>query len=198
MKVLVVYSHPVPESFCGSVKNVVVESLKGAGHEVDLLDLYGENFNPVMPADERRRYNDMKSPDDNPFRDYVTRLQNTEAIVFVYPTWWYGLPAMLKGWLDRVWTPGVAFSINPDGGVITSNLNHVKALGVVTMCGAPMWWSYVVGHPGKRTLTRGVRALFAKGCKTTFLAHYLMDVSTDESRRAYLDKVRARMAKFGR
>ncbi|MCU0832634.1 MAG: NAD(P)H-dependent oxidoreductase [Rhizobiaceae bacterium] len=196
MKVLVVYCHPVPESFCGSVKNVVVETLEKAGHEVDLLDLYAENFNPVMPAEERRIYNDMKKPEECAYPDHVARLMAVEGLIFVYPTWWYGFPAMLKGWFDRVWTPGAAFNINPDGGVITSNLRHIKRLGVVTMCGAPMWWSYAVGHPGKRTITRGVRQLINVKAKSFFLAHYLMDVSTPESRADYLEKVRARLAKL--
>ena len=75
---------------------------------------------------------------------------------------------MLKGWLDRVWTPGVAFNISTEGGVITSNLRHIKRLGVITMCGAPMWWSYVVGHPGKRTILRGVRQLINFKAKSFF------------------------------
>lgn len=198
MKILLVYCHPVPESFCASVKDAALEGLRAAGHEIDLLDLYAEGFEPVMPAEERRRYNDMRGPADNPFPDHVARLMAAEGIVFVYPTWWYGLPAMLKGWLDRVWTPGVAFSISENGGVITSKLKHIRALGVVTMCGAPMWWSYVVGHPGKRTILRGMRGLFAWRCKTLFLAHYLMDVSSDDTRRDYLAKVRAKLSSFGR
>ena len=196
MKVLVVYCHPVPESFCASVKSTTVEALQKAGHEVDLLDLYEENFNPVMPVEERRVYNSMTSAEQCAYPDHVKRLMAAEGIIFVYPTWWYGMPAMLKGWLDRVWTPGVAFNISSEGGVITSNLRHIKRLGVITMCGAPMWWSYVVGHPGKRTILRGVRQLIALKAKSFFLAHYLMDVSTDKTRADYLGKVRAKLAKF--
>ena len=196
MKVWGVYCHPVPESFCASVKSTTVEALQKAGHEVDLLDLYEENFNPVMPVEERRVYNSMTSAEHCAYPDHVKRLMAAEGIVFVYPTWWYGMPAMLKGWLDRVWTPGVAFNISAEGGVITSNLRHIKRLGVITMCGAPMWWSYVVGHPGKRTILRGVRQLIALKAKSFFLAHYLMDVSTDKTRADYLGKVRAKLAKF--
>jgi NAD(P)H dehydrogenase (quinone) len=196
MRVLVVYCHPVPESFCASVKSTTVETLQKAGHEVDLLDLYAENFNPVMPVEERRVYNSMTSAEQCAYPDHVARLMAAEGLVFVYPTWWYGMPAMLKGWLDRVWTPGVAFNISPEGGVITSNLRHIKRLGVITMCGAPMWWSYVVGHPGKRTILRGVRQLIALKAKSFFMAHYLMDVSTDKTRTDYLGKVRSKLAKF--
>ena len=196
MRCLVVFCHPVPESFCASVNKTVISALEEASHEVRLLDLYAIGFDPVMSADERRRYNDFTQPNDCPYPDHIALLEWAEAIYFVYPTWWYGMPAMLKGWLDRVWTPGAAFDINKEGGVITSRLTHIRKLAVITMCGAPMWWSYMVGHPGKRTLMRGMRALFAKRCKTLFLAHYLMDVSSAESRVAFLSKVRAKVTAF--
>lgn len=193
MRCLVVYCHPVPESFCAAVRDTVVTTLEKNGHEVDLLDLYAEGFNPVMPADERRGYNEMKR-EDHPFPDHAERLEKAEALLFVYPTWWYGLPAMLKGWLDRVWTPEVTFHI-PDGpGPIQPLMTHIKLLGVITTCGAPRWWSYLVGHPGKRTILRGMRALCAKNCRRIFTAHYLMDKSTPESRATYLKKVEKRLS----
>src|SRR5690606_23113708 len=99
MRVLLVYCHPVPESFCASIRDTAIRALARAGHEVDLLDLYAEGFDPVMPADERRGYNEMKLA-DHPFPEHAERLKAADALLFVYPTWWYGLPAMLKGWLD--------------------------------------------------------------------------------------------------
>ncbi len=195
MKVLVVYCHPVPESFCAAVRDTVMGALSEAGHETRLLDLYAIGFDPVMGCDERRLYNDM-CRDQHPMPDHAAHLAWAEGIVFVYPTWWYGLPAMLKGWLDRVWTPEITFEINKQSGVIKPLMTHIRALGVVTTCGAPRWWSYFVGHPGVRTLTRGMRALFARRCKTVFMAHYLMDVSTPETRQAFLSKVHARMKAF--
>ena len=87
-----------PKAFCAAVRDAAVRGLEKAGHEIDLLDLYAEGFDPVMPADERRRYNEMKLA-DHPFPDHARRLKAAEGLIFVYPTWWYGLPAMLKGWL---------------------------------------------------------------------------------------------------
>ncbi len=160
-----VYCHPVPESFCASIRDSAIEVLKARGWEVRLLDLYAENFDPVMGCDERRSYND-RAPQDPALKPHFELLAWAEAILFVYPTWWYGLPAMLKGWL------------------------------VITTCGAPTWWSVVVGQPGRKTLLRGMRALCATRCKTFFLAHYLMDASTPKSRAAFLAKVRARLERF--
>lgn len=195
MRYLVVYCHPVPESFCAAIRDTVVVALTARGEEVKLLDLYAEKFDPVMCCEERRHYNDMKA-EQHPLPDHAGMLAWAQAIVFVYPTWWYGLPAMLKGWLDRVWTPEITFSIAPNNGRIRPLMTHVEKLGVITTCGAPRWWSNVVGHPGKRTLLRGMRALFASRCKTLFMAHYLMDVSTPQSRGAFLSRVEAKMRAF--
>jgi len=193
MRILLVYCHPVPESFCASIRDEAAKTLEGKGHEVRLLDLYAEGFDPVMGADERRRYNDLPVG-QHPLPDHIAHLRWAEGLLFVYPTWWYGLPAMLKGWLDRVWAPGVAFSMPEPGAKIGALMTHIRVLGVVTTCGAPMWWSHIIGHPGRRTITRGIRALCATRCKTFFMAHYLMDSSTVETRRAFLAKVRKKLA----
>ncbi len=195
MHVLVVYCHPVPESFCAAIRDAVAALLQKKGHDVRVIDLYAEGFDPVMPADERRGYNAMQVT-DNPFPAHVAHLKWAEAIVFIYPTWWYGLPAMLKGWLDRVWTPDVAFGMPQGGKRIQPLMTQITRLVVVTTCGAPGWWSHVVGHPGRKTLTRGMRALFARGCRTLFLAHYLMDASTDRSRARFLAAVETRLSRF--
>ncbi|MEM1398973.1 MAG: NAD(P)H-dependent oxidoreductase, partial [Pseudomonadota bacterium] len=104
MRVLMVYCHPVPESFAAALRDVTLGALKKAGHEVELLDLYALGFDPVISAEEHRAYLNT-TMENHPLQDHAKLLAWCEALVFVYPTWWYGLPAMLKGWLDRVWTP---------------------------------------------------------------------------------------------
>jgi len=195
MRVLVVYCHPVPESFCAAVLDTTLRALARSGHETRLIDLYGENFDPVMRGDERRTYNDH-APTDPALAPHIEALQWAEAIVFVYPTWWYGLPAMLKGWLDRVWALDVVFALPKDGSPIQPMLRHIRKIAVVTTCGAPRWWSHVVGHPGRKTILRGIRALCARTCRTQFLAHYKMDASTDVSRSAFLRRVEKKLAAF--
>jgi putative NADPH-quinone reductase len=195
MRLLLVYCHPVPESFCASIRDVALEVLQGKGWDVRLLDLYAEKFDPVMPCEERRTYNDG-APADPALQPHIELLNWAEAILFVYPTWWYGLPAMLKGWLDRVWATDVVFRLPKGGGKITSMMNHVTKIGVITTCGAPLWWTILVGQPGRKTIMRGMRALCGWRCRTLFLAHYLMDSSTIATREAFLDKVRARLARW--
>ncbi len=195
MRILLVYCHPVPESFAASLRDTAIKALTASGHDVRLLDLYAENFDPVMRCEERRGYNNPRE-NIHPLPQHAAHLAWAQGLVFVYPTWWYGLPAMLKGWLDRVWTPDLTFEISPDNGKIRPLMTHIKAVGIVTTCGAPGWWSYMVGHPGKRLIMRGMRALFARRCRTFFMAHYLMDVSTPQSRTAFLNKVEAKLSRF--
>lgn len=193
MRMLVVHCHPVPESFGAAVRDAVLEALREKGDEVRLVDLYAEGFDPVLGTEERRHYNE-KASDDPALKPHYAHLAWAEGIVFVYPTWWYGLPAMLKGWLDRVWVTDVAFRLPADGGRIESKLGHIRKLGVVTTCGAPWWFSFLVGQPGRKTLLRGMWVLTGKGCRTMYLAHYDMDRSTEATRKRFLEKVRRRVA----
>ena len=194
MRWLVVFCHPVPESFCAGLRDHAIGTLGSMGHEIRLIDLYAEGFDPVMRADERRRYNEMGAA-DHPLPEHAAHLAWAEALLFVYPTWWYGLPAMLKGWLDRVWTPAVTFDMRP-GERIRPMMTHIRSIAVVTTCGAPLIWSHLVGHPGRKTILRGIRALCAPRCRTLFLAHYLMDASTPVSRSRYLQKVSRKLGGF--
>jgi NAD(P)H dehydrogenase (quinone) len=195
MRVLVVYCHPVPDSFCAALRDVAVETFKARGDETRLVDLYAEGFEPVLGTDERRHYHD-RAPTDPALVPHIENLKWAQAILFVYPTWWYGLPAMLKGWLDRVWATDVAFKLPPDGGRIISLVPHISRIGVVTTCGATWLLSFLMGQPGRKTILRGMRALCAPRSRTLYVAHYDMDRSTPASRAAYLEKVKRKVAAF--
>ena len=192
MRVTVVYCHPCAESLAAALRDRVVRTLEAAGHEVRLLDLYAMGFDPVMRTEERRAY-EQCNPIDASIAPHIEAIRWCQGLVFIYPTWWYGLPAMLKGWLDRVWRPHVAFTSAKEG-PIRPLLTNVRALAVVTTTGAPWWWLALMGHPGRRTIMRGVRALCDRRCRSLFLAHYDIDRSTDASRSSFLDRVGRRIA----
>jgi NAD(P)H dehydrogenase (quinone) len=196
MRALVVYCHPSSLSFNASVKDLVLAKLANAGAEVRLHDLYDRGFSPVLTRAEWEGY--LQCPDNcAPVSQEVQDIRWCDTLIFVYPTWWYGLPAMLKGWLDRVLLPDVAF-LMPDGvnRTIRPGLRHISRLGVFTTCGASRWLTAIVGAPGKRTLTRGVGFLLTPRHRRGFAAHYLMDSSTPDSRRAHLARVAAQMDKL--
>ena len=137
MRVHVIYAHPLAGSFAAALHARIVAALRRSGHQVDDCDLYGEGFNPVLTAAERRSYN-TQSPDLAAVAPYVARLQAAEALVLCFPTWWYGMPAILKGWFDRVWARGVAFELPPGGGAITPALVNIKKFAVITTYGVWM------------------------------------------------------------
>src|SRR5215212_977654 len=134
MRVLLIYCHPRTDSFCSALRDAAVEALQSADHVVEVRDLYAEAFNPALSADERGRYFD-EAVNQSGIEEHTESLRSAEALLFVYPTWWFGLPAMLKGWLDRVWVPGVAFRL---GGrrVLQRELSAIRYLGVVTTYGS--------------------------------------------------------------
>ncbi len=195
MKILVVYCHPCPESFNAAVYKTVVEALERGGHDIRLTDLYARGFDPVMSAEERRGYHDAGT-NVLPVKDHVGDISWCEGVIFVYPTWWFGLPAMLKGWLERVWVPHVTFKMPTATEDIKPNMQHIRLIGAVTTCGASWWVSKLMGEPGRKTLLRGMRILCAPRCKTLYLALYKMDTSSHEKRTNYLAKVSQVIAKF--
>jgi putative NADPH-quinone reductase len=194
MRVLVVHAHPDGDSYNASLCRTVLETLGAAGHETRLIDLYAEGFDPALSREGWRAYEDPARNAEG-IEAHVAALRWAEGLVFVYPTWWYGLPAMLKGWLDRVWTPGVAFDL-PRDGPIRPALTNIGRLGVVTTCGASWWLTQIVGAPGRNLILRGLRFLMAPRCRTLFLAHYRMDASTPESRARFRDRVVRAMRRF--
>jgi putative NADPH-quinone reductase len=193
MRALVVYCHPSPESFTAAVRDVVLDRLRVAGAEIRLTDLYARGFQPLLTPTEWHGYLDSPRNRD-PVAGDVDDLLWCDTLVFVYPTWWYGLPAMLKGWLDRVMLPDVAFLMpKAPGETVRPNLLHITRLGVFTTGGASRWLTLLVGAPGKRTLMRGIGFACAPFRRTAFAMHYLMDSSTPDSRRAHLALVGRRM-----
>lgn len=195
MHVLVVHCHPCTESYAAALRDAVIEGLGAAGHEHRLIDLYAAGFDPVMSAEERRLYHE---PEINrrPVEDHLDALFWAEALVFIYPTWWYGLPAMLKGWFDRVFIPHVAFEMPTATRPMRPKLQHIRKIAVVTTCGAPWLFSKLIGEPGRKTILRGVRALCAPRCRTRYLALYRMDSVSAENRARFLDRVRRTFAGF--
>ena len=184
MRALVLYCHPSPESFTSAVRDVVLARLSELGAETRMHDLYGEGFDPVLSrlalseyADETRNKIGVQAAS----RDLLW----CDTLIFIYPTWWYGLPAMLKGWLDRVMLPGVAFHLpQAPSSLLRPGLQNVCRIGVFTTCGSPWWVMWLVGQPGRRTLLRGVGILCARRKRTLYAALY----GTDSAGVAKLDR----------
>lgn len=196
MRILVVYAHPVEDSFAAALRNVVMTALKERGHEVDLCDLYAEDFDPALSRAERIAYRDTAS-NAQAVSAHVERLRRADGIVLVFPSWWYGMPAILKGWFDRVWLPGVAFGFG--SGAITPLLTNLRLFGVVTTTGAPWWFTqFYMGNPSRKVLMRGLaRLLPARGVEKFWLALYGIDNSTERERERFLKRIKEKLVETG-
>jgi NAD(P)H dehydrogenase (quinone) len=188
-RVLVLFAHPCDESLASALKTVVVETLIRRGWEVDLCDLYAEEFNPVLSAQERRNY--LKVPENcAPVQAYVDRLRAADALVFVFPVWNFGFPAILKGYLDRVFLPGVSFTL--DQGLVAPGLTHIRKMAAVTTYGATRWRAFLAGDPPKRVIKRALWFV-ARPDRMRYLALHDMNRATDDQRRRYLATVQREM-----
>ncbi|MCC6468333.1 MAG: NAD(P)H-dependent oxidoreductase [Alphaproteobacteria bacterium] len=192
MRCLVIHAHPVETSYGAALRDCVMTTLTQAGHEVRLIDLYAEGFEPALSRAERLAYHKPGENERNVER-HIAHLKWAQAMVFVYPTWWYGLPAILKGWFDRVWLPHVTFTL-PAQGRIRGLMDNVVRLVIVTTAGASWPWLTLMGNPGRHTIMRGVRALCHLRCRRIWLAHYSIDQSTPDSRAAFLARVAGRLS----
>ncbi|MEZ2220130.1 NAD(P)H-dependent oxidoreductase [Rhizobium sp. RCC_161_2] len=193
MRVLVLHSHPVEESYGAALHRQTIESLKAAGHEVDDCNLYAEGFDPVLSRHDRMIYHDYPE-NTEAVKSYVERLQRAEGLVIVTPVWNFGFPAILKGYFDRVWLPGVTFELV--NGKVTSKLQHIQKLGAVMTYGADPFRAFIVGNPPKKIIKRMLRAMIKPFAPVVFLAHYDMNRSTDETRKRFLEKVKREMERF--
>jgi NAD(P)H dehydrogenase (quinone) len=194
MQVLYLYCHPLPESFHAAL---LVESLAGladAGHSVDLLDLYAEGFDPVLSVEGRRDYHDV-AKNRAGLEQHIERLQRAEALVMQFPTWCFGMPAMLKGYFDRMILPGVAFDLS-DPANVRPLLGHIRHVVGISTYGRPRWTAFYVGDPPRMSVTRYLPRLMHPKARVAYHALYHMNVATDAKRRAFMADVRRAMQRI--
>lgn len=190
MRLLVVFCHPSRDSFGAAVLDQATSTLEGCGHDLRIRDLYREGFDPVLTEQDWARY--IADPAANIARvqDHVTDLQWAEGLIVIYPTWYYGPPAVLKGWLDRVWLPGVSFELAPQKGRIArGKLSNIRTFVGLTTSGSPWWWLKLIGDPGRSLWTRGLRPIFNLRCRYRWCQLYSINDSSSVERAAHLEKV---------
>jgi putative NADPH-quinone reductase len=175
MHILLLFCHPAPASFQRSIADALAGRLAADGHRVRTIDLYAEGFDPVLDPEGWRAHRHDQAHAAPDLAPHIAALREAEGLVLVYPTWWYGLPAMLKGWFDRVWQPGVAFNI--EGGVFQVNsLERLSRFAVITTYGSPrLFIERVVGDPARRQVMRGLALQFAAGARTCWRPIYDVD-----------------------
>lgn len=190
MNVLLLYAHPVETSFVAALHARVTDVLRTRGHAVDDCDLNTEGFDPVLSRQDRIDYHEV-GPNQERVATHVARLRAAEALVLVYPVWNFGFPAILKGYLDRVFLPGVSFDIARNGN-LSYRLRHVRRLAAVCTYGGERWRAVLMGDPPRRSVTRMLRVQMAPRAPCDYLACYDMNHTTQARRDAFLTKVETR------
>ena len=192
MRVVVVVAHPDPNSFTHAIATTARAALTEHGHEVTVLDLYAEEFRTAMSPDERRAYHSERPLLDPVAERHAGLVKQTEAFVFVYPTWWSTMPAILKGWLERVMVPGVGFVFD-ERHHVRRGLTQTRRIVGISTYGSRWWYVKVMHDNGRRTLLRALRLNTAVITRRSWLGLYEIDRRTNEQRTAFLRRVDDRM-----
>jgi NAD(P)H dehydrogenase (quinone) len=157
---VLVSCHPLKDSLCHHLVERVEAGLKAQGIAYEHLDLYADAFSASLTVAERESYFTDRF-DDAEIADRIAQLQRTKTLILIFPTWWFNVPARLKGWFDRVWGPRIAFTHTPDKRTIMPGLTGLEHCLVITTL-ASRWWidNLMVRHPVKRF----IKGVMLRGC----------------------------------
>jgi NAD(P)H dehydrogenase (quinone) len=194
MRVHYLYCHPQATSFHAAIRARALAGLTAARHEVDLLDLYDDKFDPVMWEAERRDYHDT-SRNQARLADYIGRLRAADALIVQFPVWSFGMPAMLKGYFDRIMMPGVAFDLsNPARS--RPLLGNLRRIAGIATYGRPRIRAIAIGDPPRKMVKRYLPWFANWRARVDYYALYHMNVATDADRAAFIDRVERAMSRF--
>ncbi|MCY4067758.1 MAG: NAD(P)H-dependent oxidoreductase [Acidimicrobiaceae bacterium] len=147
--------------------DVASAALNSKGHELDVLAVHG--FNATMSEAERLAYHSEQPVISEDVSDSVTRVRAVDALLFCYPTVAFTVPESLKGWLERVLVPGVAFVFN-DKHRLRPGMTNIRRVGALTTSPHDRWTRLRRRDSGKRTTARTLRLSAHRRCRTTFVS----------------------------
>jgi NAD(P)H dehydrogenase (quinone) len=174
-----------------------LRGLRKPGRHVEVIDLYADGFRAAMSREERVAY-ETDQPILDPVVDGHARLlAGADALIFLYPSVGLGVPAVMKGWVERVLVPGVAFSIDPDTRRVVGGLGHLRRLVGISTYDAPHWRVALAGDSGRRLITRCLRMMSPRfGRVTGWFGLYGIDGSDPSRRTAFLGEVERAMERL--
>ena len=194
MKISVILAHPDMESFNHAIANVVIDQLKQSGHQVFFHDLYADKFDPILPKEEFPK--DVPLPPE--IEKHCMEISEAEGIIIIHPNWWGQPPAILKGWVDRVIRPEVAYEfIEEDKGEGVPNglLKADRALVFNTSNTETERENRVFGDPLETIWKNCIFGLC--GVKKFYRRTFnIIVTSTESQRKKWLNEVRQTVAKF--
>lgn len=163
MRVLVVFNHPYEKSYCNAILKAVTLGLEKAGHEMDLIHLDKDNFDPVMRAKDLKAFvlaaTDWEASQnllDKQVVNYAKRLKAADHLVFIFPIWWELMPALTKGFIDKLIFPGISYDYNAKGSWMINRLPQLKGVSMITTMNTPKiaYWG-LFGNAIKKAMLLG-------------------------------------------
>ncbi|AVX05042.1 NAD(P)H dehydrogenase (quinone) [Maritalea myrionectae] len=169
--VLVISAHPLKDSLCAHLTEQIKARLATRDAMVVHRDLYDQHFDPRLQPEERASF--YTTYDQSRLKEEIAELEAADILILVFPTWWFGFPAILKGWFDRVWAPGVAFDHAEDLSALHPKLDNLKHVIGVTTMGSP-WWvdRLILWRPVRRILKTALVGVCAPKAKFDFIVQY--------------------------
>jgi len=156
MRTVIVFNHPNEGSYCNAILQSVTKGLQNANHEVDLIHLDHDGFNPAMSKADLKAFVDHQ-PIDPQVIDYNERLKKANHLIFIFPIWWDIMPATTKGFVDRVLSPGVMYDHHPIGFGLVPLVKNLKSITIITTMNKPgILYSLLIGNLIRKTMLRSV------------------------------------------
>lgn len=156
MRTVIVFNHPNQGSYCNAILQSVAKGLQNANHEVELMHLDNDGFNPAMSKADLKAFVDHQ-PIDPQVIDYNERLKKADHLIFIFPIWWDIMPATTKGFIDRVLFPGVVYDHHPRGFGLVPLLKNLKSVTIITTMNKPrILYSLLIGNLIRKTMLRSV------------------------------------------
>ncbi|MGB3064320.1 NAD(P)H-dependent oxidoreductase [Sphingobacterium thalpophilum] len=156
MRTVIVFNHPHEGSYCHAILQSVTKGLQNAGHEVDLMHLDNDGFNPAMSKADLKAFVDHE-PIDPQVIDYSERLKQADHLIFIFPIWWDIMPATTKGFVDRVLGPGVMYDHHPRGFGLVPLLKNLKSITIITTMNKPrILYALLIGNLIRKVMLRSI------------------------------------------
>lgn len=150
--ITIVFCHPQTDSFCHRILNEITTVLTREGREYDVINLYGENYNPVLDSADLACWTTVNSSDPQS-RQYAETLSKTTKIIFIFPIWWGSMPAMLKGFIDKSFIKGIVYDFTPEGSIMPCLSIDDTTLITTSEDGSELFGNYIMGCLAPMTLT---------------------------------------------
>jgi len=156
MRIVIVFNHPYEKSYCNAILNAVMQGLQKSGHEIDLIHLDKDEFNPRMTFEDLKAFVAHSAVDPQVI-DYHERLKKADHLIFIFPIWWDIMPATTKGFIDRVLSPGLAYDHHPRGFGLIPLLQNLKSISMITTMNKPkIMYSLLIGNLIRKVMLKSV------------------------------------------